>query len=191
LEAGGFVKSRDDLETPDLQLHFIPVFMIDHGRQRGPGSGMCIHVCHLHPQSRGEVTLRSADPFDDPLIRGNYLSVETDLDALVEGVRIVRKIYQSSALAPYLGEEFEASKGRESDAEIREFIRQNAETLYHPVGTCKMGSDPMAVVDDQLRVHGLEKLRVVDASVMPTVVGGNTNAPTIMIAEKACDLILS
>ncbi|MDK1025332.1 MAG: choline dehydrogenase [Gammaproteobacteria bacterium] len=191
LEAGGFVKSREDLEVPDLQLHFIPGFMIDHGRQRGPGPGMCIHVCHLHPQSRGEVTLRSADPFDDPLIKANYLSVEADLDVLVEGVKIVRKIYKTSVLAPYLGEEYAPSKGRESDAEIREFIRENAETLYHPVGTCKMGSDPMAVVDDQLRVHGIEKLRVVDASIMPTVVGGNTNAPTIMIAEKAADLVLA
>jgi len=191
LEAGAFVKSQEDLETPDLQLHFIPAFMIDHGRERGPGPGMCTHVCHLHPQSRGEVTLRSADPFDDPLIKANYLSVESDLDVMVKGVKIVRKIYATSVLEPYLGEEYETSRGQESDAEIREFIRQNAETLYHPVGTCKMGSDAMAVVDDQLRVHGIEKLRVVDASIMPTVVGGNTNAPTIMIAEKACDMILA
>jgi choline dehydrogenase len=191
LEAGAFVKSREDMEVPDLQLHFIPAFMIDHGRQKGPGPGICTHVCHLHPQSRGEVTLRSSDPYDDPLIKANYLSVESDLDAMVEGVKIVRKIYATRVLEPYLGDEYEASKGRESDAEIREFIRENAETLYHPVGTCKMGSDPMAVVDDQLRVHGIERLRVVDASIMPTVVGGNTNAPTIMIAEKASDLILA
>ena len=190
LEAGAFIKTRADLEVPDIQLHFIPVFMIDHGRQRGPGPGMCIHVCQLRPESRGEVTLASNDPLADPVIKANYLSEEADLDVLVEGVKIARRIFNTDTLKPLLGEEYEASRNAKSDDEIKSFIRQTAETIYHPVGTCKMGHDDMAVVDARLRVRGVEGLRVIDASVMPTLVGGNTNAPTIMIAEKASDMIL-
>jgi choline dehydrogenase len=191
LEAGAFLKTREDIEIPDIQLHFLPVFIIDHGREKGPGSGMSIHVCQLRPESVGEITLRSSSPFDDPLIKANYLSVESDLDVLVEGVKVARKIFQTEVLAPYLGDEFEASRDCQTDEEIAAFIRAHAETIYHPVGTCKMGSDPMAVVDDQLRVHGMKGLRVVDASIMPTLVGGNTNAPVIMVAEKASDMILA
>lgn len=189
LEAGGFVKSNPDMEVPDLQLHFIPVFMLDHGRQRGPGPGMCMHVCQLRPESRGTVTLASSDPFDDPVISANYLAEESDLKALTEGVRIARRIFQADAFKAFLGEEYEDSRGAETDDEIADFIRRTAETIYHPVGTCKMGHDDMAVVDARLRVRGIEQLRVVDASVMPTLVGGNTNAPTIMVAEKAADMI--
>ncbi len=190
LEAGGFVKSREDLEIPDIQLHFIPVFMIDHGRTRGPGPGFCIHVCQLRPESHGEIALASADPLDDPIIKPNYLSAPGDLDVLVEGVKIARRIFNTDKLGRYLGEEFEASRDALTDDEIKAFIRRTAETIYHPVGTCKMGHDDMAVVDARLRVRGLECLRVVDASVMSTLVGGNTNAPTIMIAEKASDMLL-
>ncbi len=189
LEAGAFLKTRDDLEVPDIQLHFIPVFMIDHGRQRGPGPGMCIHVCQLRPESRGTVSLASADPFADPVIQANYLDSDEDTKALVEGVRIARKIFKTEAFSSFLGEEYEESRGAETDDEIEAFIRRTAETIYHPVGTCKMGHDDLAVVDARLRVRGVERLRVVDASVMPTLVGGNTNAPTIMIAEKAADMI--
>lgn len=191
LEAGAFIKTRPDLEIPDIQLHFIPVFMIDHGRTRGPGPGMCIHVCQLRPESRGEVRLASADPLADPVIEANYLSAPGDLDVLVDGVKIARRIFNTEAFKPFLGEEYEASRDAVSDDDIGKFIRDTAETIYHPIGTCKMGHDDMAVVDSRLRVRGIENLRVVDASVMPTLVGGNTNAPTIMIAEKASDYLLS
>jgi choline dehydrogenase-like flavoprotein len=191
LEAGGFVKSRPDLEIPDLQLHFIPVFMIDHGRKRGPGPGACIHVCQLRPHSRGEIRLASNDPLAAPVIKANYLSDERDLDVLVEGVKITRRIFATDAFKPILGAEFETSRDAVTDDQIKQFIRNSAETIYHPVGTCKMGTDSMAVVDAMLRVHGIENLRVVDASIMPTLIGGNTNAPTIMIAEKAADMILA
>jgi choline dehydrogenase-like flavoprotein len=165
--------------------------MIDHGRKRGPGPGACIHVCQLRPQSRGEVRLASNDPLADPVIKANYLSDERDMDVLVEGVKIARRIFATGAFKPILADEYEASRGATTDEQIKQFIRASAETIYHPVGTCKMGSDDMAVVDAKLRVHGIDNLRVVDASIMPTLVGGNTNAPTIMIAEKAADMILA
>ena len=152
---------------------------------------MCIHVCQLRPESRGEIKLRSANPFDDPLIKPNYLDSENDLAVLTQGVKVARKIFASGPLSSLLGGEHEYSRGKDTDEEIKEFIKSTAETIYHPVGTCKMGNDSLAVVDDRLRVHGMQGLRVVDASIMPTLVGGNTNAPTIMIAEKAADLILS
>ena len=134
-------------------------------------------------------SLRSKDPFDAPNINANYLHDDKDLPVLIEGVRCARRIFATSTFAKVLGEEFEASRGCETDEDIAYYIRNSAETVYHPVGTCKMGKDPMSVVDNKLRVHGIERLRVVDASIMPTLVGGNTNAPTIMIAEKAADLI--
>jgi choline dehydrogenase len=137
------------------------------------------------------VRLSSNDPLADPVIKANYLSAQGDLDVLVEGVRIARRIFGTDAFAPILGEEFEASRDAKSDEAIKQFIRDTAETIYHPVGTCKMGHDDMAVVDARLRVRGTTNLRVVDASVMPTLVGGNTNAPTIMIAEKAADMIVA
>ncbi|MCZ6888426.1 MAG: choline dehydrogenase [Gammaproteobacteria bacterium] len=191
LEAGAFLKTRSDLEAPDIQLHFIPAFIVDHGRVPGPGPGLSIHVCQLRPESRGQVRLKSADPLDDPAIEANYLSVETDLEVLVEGVKIARNIFDTSKFVGILGKEHVASRGKETTGEIKEFIRANSETIYHPVGTCKMGHDDMAVVDARLRVRGIRNLRVVDASVMPTLVGGNTNAPTIMIAEKAADMLLA
>ena len=190
VEAGGFVRSRSYLEIPDVQFHILPYFMLDHGRQAGPGSGVALHVCQLRPESRGEITLRSTDPEDDPLIKPNYLSVASDIDVLVDGVKMARRIFKTDAMADFLGEEYETSKGKDTDEQIKEFIRSCAETIYHPVGTCKMGSDSMAVVDSELRVHGMEGLRVVDASIMPLLIGGNTNAPTIMIGEKAADMIL-
>ncbi|HAK52699.1 MAG TPA: hypothetical protein DCM54_12475 [Gammaproteobacteria bacterium] len=188
--AGGFIKSRNELEIPDLQLHFVPAIIVDHGRERVGDPGLSIHVCQLRPESRGEVRLASADPLDEPVIKANYLSVPSDVDALVEGVKVARRIFDTERFRPILGEEFETSRDAQSDEEIEDFVRQNAETIYHPVGTCRMGHDDMAVVDARLRVRGLQSLRVVDASVMPTLIGGNTNAPTIMIAEKASDMIL-
>ena len=190
MEAAGFVKSRPDIDQPDLQLHFIPTFMLDHGRKRENQAGICIHVCQLRPASRGRILLEDANPLSEPRIEAGYLSEPGDLQVMIEGVKVARRIFGMEAFRSILGKEHSSSRGRKTDESIAEFIREYAETIYHPVGTCKMGQDTMAVVDDQLRVIGLKGLRVVDASIMPTLVGGNTNAPVIMIAEKASDMIL-
>ncbi len=189
-EAGAFLQSGPDAATPDVQLHFIPAYVVDHGRRKMPGAGMTLHVCYLRPGSRGEIRLRSADPADPPLIDPRYLSVAADLTPLIAGVRRAREIYAQAPFRRYLGAEVFPGTNRRSDAELGEFIRGAAETEYHPVGTCRMGEDAQAVVDPQLRVRGIDALRVVDASIMPTLISGNTNAPTIMIAEKAVDMIL-
>ncbi len=191
LEAGAFLKSRPDLDRPDLQLHCVLAIMKDHGKQPAGKDGFTIHVCQLRPESRGKVGLRSADPFDDPAIMPNYLSAAEDRRALRAGIEITRDLARQPALAKICGPEEEPGADVNDDAGIDAWIRRTGETIYHPVGTCRMGlaGDALAVVDPALRVFGLEGLRVVDASVMPTLVGGNTNAPTIMIAEKAADLI--
>lgn len=190
LESGAFVKSRPELEVPDLQIHLVGAIMLDHGRKKGDRHGFTAHVCQLRPESRGYIALKSNDPKDPPLIQPNYFATENDRRTLREGVRICRRVFAQKAFEPYLGPEMAPGAQYQSDAEIDTYLRKTAETIYHPVGTCKMGNDPMAVVDAALKVRGLEGLRVVDASVMPTLVGGNTNAPTIMIAEKASDMIL-
>jgi choline dehydrogenase len=192
LESGAFLKSRPDLDRPDLQVHCVLAVMQNHGKTQVPKDGFTFHVCQLRPESRGRVGLRSADPFDDPAIFANYLSAEEDRRALREGVKMMRKVAEQSALDPYRTEELFPGKAVQTDAEIDAWIKSAAETIYHPVGTCRMGAvgDPMAVVDAELKVQGLKGLRVVDASVIPSLVGGNTNAPTIMIAEKAADMIL-
>jgi choline dehydrogenase len=153
--------------------------------------GFTFHVCQLRPESRGTVGLRSADPFDDPTIFANYLAAEEDRRAMREGVKIAREAAHQAALDPYRGEEFSPGKDVKTDADIDAWIKRTGETIYHPVGTCRMGAagDPLAVVDGELKVQGIAGLRVIDASVMPTLVGGNTNAPTIMVAEKASDMI--
>ncbi len=190
-EAGGFVVSPSAVDDrPDLQFHFVPAMLDDHGRNKLQGRGFTLHCCPLRPESRGHIELKSDRVGDHPLIYANYLQSERDLAAMVEGVKLSREIFQARAFDPYRGDEIFPGAGRASDADIVEFIRQKAETIYHPVGTCKMGRDEMAVVDPQLRVHGIDGLRVVDASVMPTLISGNTNAPTVMIAEKAADLLL-
>jgi choline dehydrogenase-like flavoprotein len=188
-EAGGFVKSGPDEPLPDLQLHFIIGKLIDHGRKTVFGHGYSCHVCLLRPKSRGTLTLASADPFAAPLIDPNFLAERDDLDRLVRGFKLMRRILQQPALASHRGRELPASSGAQTDAQIEAFIRGHADTIYHPVGTCRMGPGAMDVVDAQLRVHGVQGLRVVDASIMPSIVGGNTNAPVIAIAEKAADLI--
>jgi choline dehydrogenase len=188
-EAGGFVNTQSGLSAPDLQFHFGPVYYINHGFTRPSGHGFTIGPTLLQPHSRGSITLRSRDPFEHPIIQANYLADEADLQVLVEGVKLARRFAQTQAFAAFRGEEVLPSTQAQSDEAIALYIRNTAETLYHPVGTCKMGNDPMAVVDTNLRVYGVEGLRVVDASIMPTIVRGNTNAPTIMIAEKAADLI--
>jgi choline dehydrogenase len=191
LESGAFIKSRPDLDRPDLQIHGVLAIMQDHGKVVVEKDGFTLHVCQLRPESRGKVGLRSADPFDDPTILGNYLATDEDRRALREGVRMAREVVAQAALDPYRDAEYAPGADVRSDADLDAWIRAKSETIYHPVGTCRMGTagDPMAVVDDQLRVQGIAGLRVIDASVMPTLVGGNTNAPTIMIAERASDLL--
>jgi choline dehydrogenase-like flavoprotein len=188
-EAGGFIKSRPDEARPDLQLHFVIGKLIDHGRKTVFGHGYSCHVCLLQPKSRGRVALASADPLVAPLIDPNFLAERDDVERLVRGFKLMRTILQQPALAGYAGRELETSAQARSDDEIEGFIRNHADTIYHPVGTCRMGPGPLDVVDAQLRVRGMQGLRVVDASVMPRIVSGNTNAPTIMIAEKAADMI--
>jgi choline dehydrogenase len=185
-ESGGFLYTRQGLSAPDIQLHFLPVMVVDHGRSEMRKDGYSLHACTLRPESRGTIRLTSNDPKEHPLIDANYLAERRDLDTLIDGVKIGRDVLAQSGLDPYRAEEFEPGAAVKTDAEIEQWIRAKCETIYHPVGTCKMGpdSDPMAVVDHRCRVKGLVGLRVVDASVMPTLVGGNTNAPTIMIAER-------
>jgi choline dehydrogenase len=184
-EAGGFIVSRlaaDD--RPDIQMHFVPAFLDDHGRNTLPGHGMTIHACVLRPESRGELVLKSADPLQAPALKPRYLTRDYDREMMVECVRLAREIYAQPAFQSFAGDEVFPGAATVGDEAVMEFIRRKAESIYHPIGTCKMGTDPMAVVDPGLQVRGLEGLFVVDASVMPTLVSGNTNAPTIMIAEK-------
>jgi choline dehydrogenase len=189
LESGAFIKSRPELDIPDLQLHLINAPFSNHGRTQLKMHAFGLHMCALRPESRGHIGLKSADPADRPLIQPNSLASENDLRTLRDGVKIARNLVAQPAFDAYRGEELTPGKAAITDADIDAFIRRTAITIYHPVGTAKMGNDRMAVVDSQLRVRGIKSLRVVDASVMPTLVGGNTNAPTIMIAEKASDLI--
>jgi choline dehydrogenase len=192
-EAGGFVRSRlAPDERADIQLHFVPAMLDDHGRQRLPGDGYTLHACFLRPRSRGRITLATNRASDKPRIEANYLGDADgfDLKMMVECAKVSREIFAQPAFDAYRGAPIYPARSDLSDAELVEFIRAKAETVYHPVGTCRMGSDDGAVVDPQLRVRGVDGLRVVDASVMPTLPGGNTNAPTMMIAERAADLIL-
>jgi len=188
-EAGGFVKSQPGERTPDLQFHFAIAKLVDHGRATVLGHGYSCHVCLLRPVSRGSLTLASKDPFAAPHIDPNFLGERDDVDRLMRGFRLMRTVLQQPALAQLGGRETARSAQAVSDLQVEQFIRENADTVYHPVGTCRMGKGHLNVVDHELRVHGLQGLRVVDASIMPQVVSGNTNAPTIMIAEKAADLI--
>ena len=190
-EGCAFLKSSPEESIPDIQFHFNPVRLSNHGLDLKFlfGEGYSLHVCDLRPKSRGHIRLASKDPLAHPLIQPNYLSEPEDLERIVRGVKVARRVLAASAFDSFRGREIRPGPDAQTDEEIKSFVRAYAETIYHPVGTCKMGSDAMAVVDDQLRVHGIAGLRVVDASIMPLLVGGNTNAPTVMIAEKAFDLI--
>lgn len=190
LQAGAFLKSRDGLDRPDIQLHYVNALSFAHATETPEKDGFMIHACQLRPESRGTIGLRSADPFDAPMIDPHYLATEEDRRVMREGLKIMRDVVGQNALKPYRGPEMSPGESVRTDAEIDAFIRQNGETIYHPVGTVRMGADVKAPLDETLRVRGIAGLRVVDASVMPTLVGGNTNAPTIMIAEKAADMIL-
>jgi choline dehydrogenase-like flavoprotein len=188
-EAGAFLKSGPEVATPDLQLHFVIGKLVDHGRKTTLGLGYSCHVCLLRPDSRGSVRLASPDAMAAPVIDPDFLGERADVDRMVRGFKITRNILSQSALASGGGRELQASAGARSDAEIEQFVRNRADTIYHPVGTCRMGTGELDVVDAQLRVRGVEGLRVVDGSIMPRLVSGNTNAPIIMIAEKAADMI--
>jgi choline dehydrogenase len=184
-EAGAFVRSSPDETAPDLQFHFAPTLFIDHGFTRPNLHGFSLGHALLTPKSRGTITLSSADPFAPPRIAGNYVSHPAELKALLFGLRLARRITGAKAFERYRGAEYLVSGAPlRTDAELEAHVRSTAELLYHPSGTCKMGKDDLAVVDPELRVRGVEGLRVADASVMPVVVRGNTNAPTIMIAER-------
>ncbi|MGZ8992534.1 MAG: GMC family oxidoreductase [Burkholderiaceae bacterium] len=191
-EAGAFIRTLPEIDRPDLQLHFVIGMVDNHNRTYHWGHGMSCHATALRPASRGTVRLASRDMRDAPLIDPAFLSSSSDLETLVRGFKWVRKIFAQPAFAGYSG----GDPSRElyfsrvhSDADIGQAIRERADTIYHPVGTCRMGSDERAVVDTQLRVRGIDGLRVIDASVIPTLISGNTNAPVIMIAEKAADFI--
>jgi len=187
-ECGGFLKTDQSLAVPDIQLHFSMAIADNHGRTRHLGHGFGCHVCLLRPKSRGAVSLHSADPLAAPRIDPKFYQHPDDLEAMVKAFKILRRIMDAEPLAKWRSEEIYTAEVR-SDEEIRAVLRNRSDTVYHPVGTARMGSDEAAVVDPQLRVRGVAALRVVDASIMPTLIGGNTNAPSIMIGEKAADLI--
>jgi choline dehydrogenase len=188
-EAGIFLRMEEGLSAPDLQILFGPAYYVNHGLDKRREHCFGFGPTLLAPESRGSVSLRSTNPLDAPVIRANYLSTERDLRVVVEGVRRSREIAHAKAFEPYRGAELHPGSEITTADQLAAFVRANAQTLYHPVGTCKMGTDTMAVVDQRLRVRGVERLRVADASVMPRIISGNTNAPTIMIAEKAADMI--
>jgi len=188
-EAGLFARSKQSLNVPDIQLLFGPAHYRGHGLVRRKENCFGFGPTLIAPESRGNISLRSANPLEPPAIQANYLSTDADMRTMIEGVKLSRRIAHTRAFDAYRGEEIHPGATATSDEDIAEFLRSEVETLYHPVGTCRMGNDPMAVVDARLCVHGIERLRVVDASVIPIIPAGNTNAPTIMIAEKAADMI--
>jgi choline dehydrogenase len=188
-EAGLFLRTRVRSRAPDLQLLFGPAYYRAHGLVRRKEHCFGFGPTLVTPESRGSISLRTTNPLDAPAIRANYLSTDADLCTMIEGVRLARRLAHAKAFDPFRGDELHPGAAAKTDEDIVEFLRNELETLYHPVGTCKMSKDPQAVVDAKLRVHGIERLRVVDASIMPRVPAGNTNAPVIMIAEKAADVI--
>jgi choline dehydrogenase-like flavoprotein len=190
-EAGAFVRSSEAVENPDIQIHCLPAYVIDHGRMRVKGHGVTINTCNLRPKSIGEVTLKSADPAVPPVINPNFCGDPEGYDwkLSIEGFKWGRKILRSESFAPLIKHEYLPDPSVASEAQIRDYIKQWSKTDYHPVGSCTMGSDEMAVVDNQLRVRGMEGLRVIDASIMPTLISGNTQAPSIMIGEKGAAIV--
>jgi choline dehydrogenase-like flavoprotein len=187
---GAFLRTDPRLATPDVQVHFLNFSTNKMGEALHPFSGFSASICQLRPESRGSITIKTRDPSDAPAIRVNYLSAETDRKTMVAGMRMLRQVSQAPAMAPYIESEVEPGLQCQSDADWIAFCRERGSTIYHPTCTCKMGDDTMAVVDARLRVHGLKRLRVVDGSIMPNVVSGNTNAAIVMIAEKGAEMIL-
>ncbi len=192
-DAGGFVKSDPSESIPDLQLQFAAVRMQPHGQGLFTPAkfGFVLHVCHMRPKSRGRITLKTSNPFDPPKIEANYFDDEMELDALVKGVKIARDILSQPAMQKFHGGEEIPGPSVKTDADIREFIKQKMETVYHTAGSCKMGVDSQAVVDPELKVNGVENLRVIDSSILPTITGSNIHGPTVMIAEKGAHMVLN
>ena len=188
-QGGLFTRVLPDSSTPDIQFHFATLSADVAGGAPHPWSGCTFSVCQLRPESRGKVEIKTADPFAPPSMQPNYLSTERDRRCAVEGIKFARRLAATRALVPYISEEHRPGRDARSDDDLLAFARQYGQTIFHPSGTCKMGRDPTAVVDPQLRVHGVGGLRVVDCSIMPTLVSGNTHAPVVMIAERASDLI--
>ena len=185
-----FTRSHPGVDRPDIQFHMQPLSADKPGQGAHPFSAFTASVCQLRPFSRGRIEIQSADPLHYPLIHANYLSDERDHPVAIGGIRVARRIAAAPSLAPHIVSEFVPGAQYRTDAELLDAARQFSQSIYHPAGTCKMGHDALAVVDDRLRVHGVAKLRIADASIMPELVSGNTNAPVIMIAEKAADMIL-
>jgi choline dehydrogenase len=190
-QGGLFTRVLPESKTPDVQFHFATLSAELAGAKPHPWPGFTMSVCQLRPRSRGWVRIRSADPLQPPAMQPNYLSTEFDRHCAVQGVKLARRLADTNALRPYIAEEYRPGAHARSDEELLDFARNYGATIFHPSGTCKMGSDPMSVVDARLKVHGVGNLRVVDCSIMPTLVSGNTHAPVVMIAEKAADMILS
>jgi choline dehydrogenase len=188
--AGAFFKTHPRLATPDVQVHFIPFSTDKMGEKLHNFSGFTAHVCQLRPESRGSVKIKSADPSVPPEIRINYLATETDRTTNIEGLKVLRRILAAPAMKAFIASEEEPGSSVTSDEALLAYARQRSSTVFHPTSTCRMGNDPLAVVDQRLRVKGIEGLRVIDASIMPDLVSGNTNAPVVAIAEKASDMIL-
>ncbi|MDB5531082.1 MAG: putative dehydrogenase [Devosia sp.] len=190
-EGGAFLATDGNDDWPDNQMHFLPAYVVDHGRKKIAGHGMTLNTAYLRPEARGSVTVMSDNPIDRPLVDPNFLGVDEDLRRSIACFKQSREILAQPAFADLIEAEYMPGKGIRSDAEIADYVREWSKTDYHPVGTCKMGDDDMAVVDTQLRVRGLEGLRVIDSSIMPTLVSGNTNAPSIMIGEKGAAIMLA
>jgi choline dehydrogenase len=189
-QGGLFTRVLPGSKTPDVQFHFATLSAELAGARPHPWPGFTLSVCQLRPQSRGTVRIRSTDPFQAPAMQPNYLSTELDRGCAIAGIKLARALASTAAMKPYVAEEYRPGASAKSDEDLLEFARTYGATIFHPSGTCKMGVDEMAVVDPQLRVRGVENLRIVDCSIMPTLVSGNTHAPAVMIAEKASDLIL-
>ena len=187
--AGAFARSRPEVDLPDVQFHFMPLSADRPGQGLHAFSGVTLSVCQLRPESRGTLAIRSADPAAHPAIVSNYLAAETDRRVLLDGMKLVRRTVSQPAFAQHVRREHLPGPEADTDEALMAYARGYATTVFHPCGTCKMGSDAKAVVDARLRVHGIAGLRVADASIMPTLTSGNTNAPTIMIGEKAADMV--
>ena len=190
-QGGLFTRVLPESTTPDIQFHFATLSADMAGAQPHAWSGCTFSVCQLRPESRGTVMLRSTDPFEPPSMKANYLATETDRRCTVEGMKFARRLAATQALKHLITEEYKPGPAVQGDDTLLDYARAAGATIFHPSGTCKMGSDPMAVTDDRLRVHGIGGLRVVDCSIMPTLVSGNTSAPVVMIAEKASDMIIA
>ncbi|SDJ92633.1 GMC family oxidoreductase [Aliiruegeria lutimaris] len=189
-EAGGFARSHPERERPNLQFHFLPAYLLDHGRRLKYGHGYTLHVCDLLPESRGQIGLNSPSPMAVPRIDPAYLSHPADMETMIDAFRIAQTLMENPALSAHRRGRVTPSRRLEAEPEIAAHIRAHAETIYHPVGTCRMGADAHSVVDPSLRLRGVEGVRVIDASVMPRIPAGNTNAPTMMIAANAADILL-